>query len=175
MTNMESINLMKRFNKLDINSCVVVKVTRIEDYVVFVDKDGIAGLIQVTDLSWSDNVNPHDLLRIGDEVEAKITMIDFESSRKEKFRASIKAMRPQDNPWKDPSVYSMGKVIEGNVTKKTPFGYLILMGSGVHALLPLKDTIIKKELPLNAAVKVKIEKVDVELKKIEVSFVESVN
>lgn len=163
---------MKQYGKLDIHSRVVVNVTRIEDYAVFVEKDGIPGLIQITDLSWSDNARPQEVLRVGDLIEAKITMIDLESSRKEKFRASIKALSPQEDPWKDPGIFSVGKIFKGSVAKETPFGHFIQITDGVHALLPLKDDNSKNKLVLNSIIKVKIEKIDMEFQKIEVSRID---
>ncbi len=50
-------------------------VVSVKDYGVFVDLGGIEGLIHITELSHNRGARPHDVCKVGDEVEAKVLKI----------------------------------------------------------------------------------------------------
>jgi small subunit ribosomal protein S1 len=45
-------------------------VKHITDYGVFVDLDGLDGLLHITDMSWGRISHPNELVRVGEEIEA---------------------------------------------------------------------------------------------------------
>jgi small subunit ribosomal protein S1 len=57
-------------------------VTSVKDYGVFVDLGGIEGLIHITELSHNRGARPHDVCKVGDEVEAKVLKITSGEARK---------------------------------------------------------------------------------------------
>jgi predicted RNA-binding protein with RPS1 domain len=69
-------------------------VTSVRDFGAFVDIGGADGLIHISELSWSHVVNPGDVIREGQEVEAMVVRLDRESNR---ISLSLKRMQP--SPW----------------------------------------------------------------------------
>ena len=68
------------------------KVVRIVPFGAFVEiEKGVDGLVHVSQISHEWLENPTSVLKVGEEVEAKIIAIDHE---KEKITLSIKAMTP---------------------------------------------------------------------------------
>jgi len=69
-------------------------VTSVRDFGAFVDIGGADGLIHISELSWSHVVNPGDVVREGQEVEAMVVRLDRESNR-----ISLSLKRLQPSPW----------------------------------------------------------------------------
>lgn len=79
-------------DKYAIGDVVKGTVVRIVDFGAFVEVEkGIDGLVHVSQISHEWLENPTSVLKVGDEVEAKILGIDTE---KEKMTLSIKALTP---------------------------------------------------------------------------------
>jgi ribosomal protein S1 len=47
----------------------------VKEYGVFVDLDGIEGMIHVSELTWNRSARPQDVVKVGDEIEAKVLRI----------------------------------------------------------------------------------------------------
>ena len=79
-------------DKYSIGETVKDKVVRIVSFGAFVEVEkGIDGLVHVSQISHEWLENPTSVLKVGDEVEAKILDMDVE---KEKMTLSIKALTP---------------------------------------------------------------------------------
>lgn len=79
-------------DKYSIGETVKGKVVRIVSFGAFVEVEkGIDGLVHVSQISHEWLENPTSVLKVGDEVEAKIIDMDVE---KEKMTLSIKALTP---------------------------------------------------------------------------------
>lgn len=79
-------------DKYSIGETVKGKVVRIVSFGAFVEVEkGIDGLVHVSQISHEWLENPTSVLKVGDEVEAKILDMDVE---KEKMTLSIKALTP---------------------------------------------------------------------------------
>ena len=83
--------LIKKYNEGDVIS---VKVLKIMPYGAFVSViPGIDGLIHISQLSNKRVANVADVVSVGDEVEAKITEIDYDNK---KVSLSIRALLPEE-------------------------------------------------------------------------------
>ena len=56
-------------------------VTSISTYGAFVDIEGVQGLLHVSEMSWGRNINPADILKVGQEIDVKIKNADKENKR----------------------------------------------------------------------------------------------
>ena len=79
--------LAERFAELKLGDTVKGVVTGVVDFGVFVNVDGIEGLVHISEISWERVNNPSDYVKIGDIVEAKIIAID-----KERLSLSMKQL-----------------------------------------------------------------------------------
>jgi small subunit ribosomal protein S1 len=161
--------LSKRFESLKIGDTVKGRITGVLDFGAFVNVDGIEGLIHISEISWERVSNPTDYLKIGDEVDAKIIAID-------KDRLSLSLKQLQEDPWlNEVDQFKPGAVIEGTVTRITPFGAFVQISSAVEALVHVSelggtDVDPEKVFKLNERKEFKVLEVDKDNRKISLSL-----
>ncbi len=98
----------------------------------------IEGLVHISEIDWKLIENPHDILKSGQTVKAKIIDIDGN-----KVSLSLKALK--DDPWKNiEDKYSVGQEVEGEVAKATNYGVLIKLGEEITGLIPMSELGDKK-------------------------------
>src|SRR6202046_3532945 len=97
------------------------QISNIVDFGAFVDLDGIAGLIHISELSWSHVNHPSEILGIGDTVQVKVLDID-----RDRQRISLGLKQTQEDPWQRiVDTYNPGDELAGKVTKVVPFGAFV--------------------------------------------------
>ena len=125
--------LAERFDKLAIGDTVKGVVTGVVDFGVFVNVEGIEGLIHISEISWERVNNPSDYVKVGQTVEAKIIAID-----KERLSLSMKQLT--QDPWLDEvEQFKPGDKVDGTVTRITPFGAFVQLSSAVEALVHVSE------------------------------------
>ena len=82
------------FHNLQQGSQVKGIVTNITDFGVFVDLGGVEGLIHISELSWGRVSHPHQIVKLGQEIDVQVLDISAERCR---VALSLKRMTP--NPW----------------------------------------------------------------------------
>ncbi len=158
------------FSKLKVGDSVKGVVTGVIDFGAFVNVDGIEGLIHISEISWERVENPRDYVKVGDEIEAKIIAID-----KDRLSLSLKQM--QDDPWlHEAKDFKKGLVVEGKVTRITPFGAFVQLSPSVEALVHVSEMSSEdsadpeKIFRLNEKKQFKILEIDTESRKIALSL-----
>ena len=125
--------LAERFSSLKVGDVVKGVVTGVVDFGVFVNVDGIEGLVHISEISWERVNNPSDYVKIGDEIEAKIIAID-----KERLSLSMKQLT--EDPWlHEVEKLKKGSKVEGTVTRITPFGAFVQISPAVEALVHVSE------------------------------------
>lgn len=125
--------LAARFAELGVGDVVKGVVTGVVDFGVFVNVDGIEGLIHISEISWERVNNPSDYVKVGDTVEAKIIAID-----KERLSLSMKQL--VEDPWlSEVEALKKGSKVEGTVTRITPFGAFVQISPAVEALVHVSE------------------------------------
>ena len=125
--------LAARFAELNVGDTVKGMVTGVVDFGVFVNVDGIEGLVHISEISWERVNNPSDYVKVGDEIEAKIIAID-----KERLSLSIKQLT--EDPWlSEVENLKKGSKVEGTVTRITPFGAFVQISPAVEALVHVSE------------------------------------
>ena len=125
--------LAERFEKLSVGDTVKGIVTGVVDFGVFVNVEGIEGLIHISEISWERVNNPSDYVKVGQTVEAKIIAID-----KERLSLSMKQLTK--DPWLDEvEQFKSGEDVEGTVTRITPFGAFVQLSPAVEALVHVSE------------------------------------
>ena len=110
------------------------KISGVVDFGAFVSfDDNMEGLVHISELAWQRIDNPRDVVRVGQEVEAKI--IGVEGS---KISLSLKALR--DDPWsKVTKKFKVGDVVKGKVLKLNNFGAFVELDEKIHGLAHLSE------------------------------------
>ena len=162
--------LAARFAELSVGDVVKGVVTGVVDFGVFVNVDGIEGLIHISEISWERVSNPADYVKVGDTVEAKIIAID-----KERLSLSMKQL--VEDPWlSEVADLKKGSKVEGTVTRITPFGAFVQISPAVEALVHVSelgegsDVDPEKVFTLNERKSFKVLDIDKEGRKISLSI-----
>ena len=161
--------LAERFQKLAIGDTVTGVVTGVVDFGVFVNVEGIEGLIHISEISWERVNNPSDYVKVGQTIEAKIIAID-----KERLSLSMKQLTK--DPWLDEvGQFKPGEKVEGTVTRITPFGAFVQLSPAVEALVHVSElggdgTDPEKVFTLNERKEFTVLDIDKENRKISLSL-----
>ena len=125
--------LAARFEKLAIGDSVQGVATGVVDYGVFVNVEGIEGLVHISEISWERVNNPNDYVKVGQTIEAKIIAID-------KDRLSLSMKQLTKDPWmSEVDQFKSGDTVEGTVTRITPFGAFVQISPAVEALVHISE------------------------------------
>jgi small subunit ribosomal protein S1 len=163
-------DMQARFAELKVGDEVEGVVTGVIDFGAFVNVDGIEGLIHISEISWERVDNPRNYVKVGDQVKAKIIAID-----KDRLSLSLKQMT--EDPWlNEVKAFKKGDVVEGKVTRITPFGAFVQLSPSVEALVHVsemsdEETVDPEQIfQLNEKKKFKVLDIDTEARKIALSL-----
>jgi len=112
------------------------KVTKLADFGAFVElEEGVEALLHISEMSWDRIKRPEDLLKEGDEIEAKVLKSD--SSRR-KIRLSLREL--QEDPWhKFLEEYSLNSIVRGKITELKDFGAFMQITPDVEGLIHVSE------------------------------------
>lgn len=168
-------DMQSRFSELKVGDVVEGVVTGVIDYGAFVNVDGIEGLIHISEISWERVDNPRNYVKVGDHVKAKIISIN-----KDRLSLSLKQM--SEDPWlTEIKAFKKGDIVEGKITRITPFGAFVQLSPSVEALVHVSemgdsDTVDPEQLfQLNERKKFKVLDIDQEARKIGLSLKDTVS
>ena len=110
-------------------------VKNITDFGVFVDLNGMDGLLHITDMSWGRVNHPTEVVAIGQKVNVIILDVN-----REKERVSLGMKQLLSNPWEAiEAEYPIGKRVKGKVTKLVAYGAFIELAEGVEGLVHVSE------------------------------------
>lgn len=123
----------KVLDKFAIGDHVSGKVTGVVDFGIFVNVDGVEGLVHISEISWDRIDDPSKIYKVGDAVDAEI--IGIENDR---FSLSVK--RLTDDPWAEAAKgFKVGEIVEGEVTRVTQFGAFVRIHDNIEALVHISE------------------------------------
>lgn len=107
------------------------RVANVVKFGVFVDLEGVDGLVHLSELDWERVKHSSELFKVGDEIDVQILDIDVE---KERVSLSRKALLP--NPWMIFSeAHHPGETLRGKVTRVMDFGAFVELTPGIVGLV----------------------------------------
>lgn len=126
-------SLAKRFASLNVGDVVNGVVTGVVDFGVFVNVDGIEGLVHISEISWERVNNPGDYVKVNDTIKAKVIAID-------KDRLSLSMKQLTEDPWlKEIDKFKVGDKVDGTITRITPFGAFVQLSPAIEALVHISE------------------------------------
>lgn len=162
--------LAARFEKMKVGDTVSGVATGVVDFGIFVNVEGIEGLIHISEISWERVNNPSDYVKVGQTVDAKIIAID-------KDRLSLSMKQLTEDPWlSEVAQFKTGDAVEGTVTRITPFGAFVQLSPSVEALVHVSElggtsgADPEKVFTLNERKSFKVLEVDKDNRKISLSL-----
>lgn len=110
-------------------------VKNITDFGVFLDLDGIDGLLHITDMTWKRIKHPSEMVHLGQDLEVMILHID-----KEKGRVALGLKQKEQNPWEEiEKKYPPGTRIRGKIVNLVPYGAFIELDPGIEGLIHVSE------------------------------------
>ncbi len=124
--------LLENMHEGDIREGIVKNIT---DFGVFLDLDGIDGLLHITDMTWKRIRHPSEMVQINDTLEVMILSID-----KDKGRVALGLKQKENNPWdKIEEKYPPGTRITGKIVNLLPYGAFIEIEPGIEGLIHVSE------------------------------------
>lgn len=114
-----------------VGDVVEATVTGFAPFGIFVNSQGLEGLIHISQISWEKVEDVSNLYKIGDKIQVKVIAIDQATAR---VGFSVKML--EKDPWQSiKEKYNVGDVIAGKITKVVPYGAFVKIEDGVNGLI----------------------------------------
>ena len=124
--------LLENIHEGDVRRGVVKNIT---DFGVFLDLDGIDGLLHITDMTWKRIKHPSEMVALGQELEVVILHVD-----KEKGRVALGMKQKESNPWEEiENRYPPGTKVRGKIVNLVPYGAFIEIEPGIEGLIHVSE------------------------------------
>ncbi len=163
-------DMQSRFSELKVGDDVEGVVTGVIDFGAFVNVDGIEGLVHISEISWERVEDPREYVKNGQTIKAKIIAID-------KDRLSLSMKQMNEDPWlQEVKSFKKGAIVEGKITRITPFGAFVQLSSAVEALVHVSEMSDdegvdpEKIFQLNEKKQFKVIDIDTDARKIALSL-----
>ena len=126
---------LKRLNEIEVGKVFKSRVVNVVDFGVFVDLEGVDGLVHKSEIDWDRLNHPSKLFNVGDEIEVKVVGVDIE---KQRVSLSRKAILP--NPWlKLADKYNVGDLVQGIIVSVLDFGAFVELEEGLQGLVHVSE------------------------------------
>ena len=122
-------NLLKREDPIE---GVIKKIT---SFGMFVDVEGVEGLVHYTEISHKGPVNPSKLYKEGDSVLVKVLSYD-----KDKRRLALSIKATSDDPWREvENELEVGDAIKVVVSNIEDYGAFVDLGNDIEGFLHISE------------------------------------
>lgn len=123
------------YAQLEVGTIRKGRVKNITDYGVFVDLNGIDGLLHLSDISWSRVNHPSEFFAEGDEIEVVVLSVN---RGKDRVALGHKQLTP--DPWLSVAErYAVGQKVEGRVMSLADYGAFVEIEPGVSGLIHVSE------------------------------------
>lgn len=114
-------------------------VTRLAPFGAFVElAPGLEGLVHVSELGWSRNIAPEDVVGPGQEVTVKLLKVDEQDKGRVRLELSMK--QAMEDPWVQMTEdVQVGAKLTGRVTNLAPFGAFVEIAPGIEGLVHVSE------------------------------------
>lgn len=124
--------MLKNIQEGEIYKGVVKNIT---DFGVFLDLDGVDGLLHITDMTWKRIKHPSEMVELGQELEVMILGVD-----REKGRVALGLKQKEANPWEEiEQKYPTGTRVTGTIVNLLPYGAFIEIEPGIEGLIHVSE------------------------------------
>jgi small subunit ribosomal protein S1 len=131
----EKVAKEEAFGRITEGMVVQGTVRSLMDFGAFVDLGGVDGLLHVSDMSFSRNVKPSDVVSVGDSIDVKVLKVAKDSR---KIALGLKQLLP--DPWTvAPTKYIQGERIKGKVSRVADFGAFVELEPGIEGLIHVSE------------------------------------
>jgi small subunit ribosomal protein S1 len=106
-------------------------VKNITDFGVFLDLNGVDGLLHITDMTWKRIRHPSEMVSIGQELHVVVLSVD-----KDKGRVALGLKQKEINPWEQiRQKYPAGSIVKGKIVNLVSYGAFMEIEPGIEGLI----------------------------------------
>ncbi|MBD5165192.1 30S ribosomal protein S1 [Helicobacter sp.] len=141
------------------------KVKKITSFGMFVDVEGVEGLVHYTEISYKGPVNPSKIYKEEDIVPVKVLNYD-----KEKRRLALSIKATTDDPWREiENELEVGDAIKVTVSNIEPYGVFVDLGNDIEGFLHISEISWNKNIQnpeefLKAGQEIDVEVIEIDTK-----------
>lgn len=132
----------KTLNRVKEGDILEGTVSGITPFGVFVNAEGLEGLVHLSELSWDKVEDIGSLYSVGSKV--KVMVIGVTDGGK---RVAYSVKRLLQDPWAEAiAKYKIGDIVKGKIQKVVPYGAFVRIGDGLNGLIhisELSDKLVK--------------------------------
>lgn len=114
---------------------VTGEIRNLASFGAFVEiKEGVDGLIHVSDMSWTKKINhPSELVKKGDRVDCVVLAVD-----REKRRISLSMKHLEEDPWDHvETLYPSHAEVKGTIVRMLDRGVVVELDNGIEGFIPV--------------------------------------
>lgn len=132
----------KTLNKVKEGDVLEGLVSGITPFGIFVNAEGLEGLVHLSELSWDKVEDIGSMYTVGTKV--KVMVIGVSDGGK---RVAYSVKRLQKDPWSQAiAKYKVGDIVDGEIQKVVPYGAFVRIAEGLNGLIhisELSDRLVK--------------------------------
>ena len=111
------------------------EVSGVTPYGIFVNAQGLEGLVHLSELSWDKIDNVEEMFQVGNKVDVMVIGVTDGGKR-----VAYSVKRLQDDPWMSAiSKYKVGDVVTGVVQRVADYGAFVRIGKGLNGLVHISE------------------------------------
>lgn len=128
----KKVELLESIKEGDVRDGTVKNIT---DFGVFLDLEGIDGLLHITDMTWKRIKHPSELVQLGQKLQVIILSVD-----RDKGRVALGLKQKESNPWSEiEKRYPAGTRVKGKIVNLLPYGAFIELEPGIEGLIHVSE------------------------------------
>ncbi|SMP70883.1 30S ribosomal protein S1 [Desulfonatronum lacustre] len=130
--------LAEFLKKVSVGDLLQGTVSRLAPFGAFVElAPSLEGLVHVSELGWSRNVSPEDVVSVGDQVTVKLLKVDDQGKG---IRLELSMKQAMEDPWSRlADEVRVGAKLSGRVTNLAPFGAFMEIVPGIEGLVHVSE------------------------------------
>lgn len=122
-------------SSLKVGDTLEGSVTGIAPFGLFVNAQGLEGLVHLSEISWDKVSDPSSFYKVGDSV--KVQVLGLQDNGK---RVAYSIKRLHTDPWKNiVKKYKVGQVVEGEVKSIADYGVFVKIEEGLNGLVHISE------------------------------------
>lgn len=134
-------------SKLVVGAVLPGVVATIKDFGAFIDLGGIEGMLHASELGFSRNTRPAEVLTVGQRLDVQILKIEKTDDPKRPERISLSLKSMERDPWEDVRVrFPSGTQVNGKVVRVEQFGAFVELAPGIEGLVHASELAAGKQV-----------------------------
>lgn len=156
----------ERLEKIKAGDTLKGTISGIAPFGIFVDIDGLEGLVHISEIAWEKVDNPSSLFKVNSGIEVLVLDVNKDEG---KLNLSIKRLTP--DPWKNIlDRYPPETVVTGKAVRNASYGIFVQLEPGIEGLIHISKLTAGQEPKIGDEIECMVENIDQIKRKISLTF-----